>query len=233
MAVPTGPVDIVNRALDACGLEAIGDLGEGTKAARAALRVYDPTLRQLLSAAHWNFARKQFALARLGDDNTPLPRGWSYMYEWPTDCVHFRHVLVSGIMCAQPAPFVVTNLDWPVDLASEWWLVEGHDPESVRVILTNQAGAVGVYTGLMQYPDAWDPLFEEAMVAALAAKIAMPCISDKALARQVRQENTLIARAALDAALVRDGNEGWTVHDWVPDWLAVRTGGAPWYPGVY
>ena len=67
MSAPTQPVDIVNRALDECGVEALGDLEEGSPAARAATRIYTPTLRQLLSGAHWNFARKEFQMVLLAD----------------------------------------------------------------------------------------------------------------------------------------------------------------------
>ena len=36
--MPTLPVDIVNRAFDECGLDAIGDLTQGSKEARVAER---------------------------------------------------------------------------------------------------------------------------------------------------------------------------------------------------
>jgi hypothetical protein len=96
--MPTTPVDIVNRALDECGVEEIGDLDEGSKAARAATRIYWPTLRQLLSAAHWNFARKQESLMLLADVSgqnavaTDVTTPWAYMYEWPVNAVHARFV---------------------------------------------------------------------------------------------------------------------------------------------
>jgi hypothetical protein len=85
------------------------------------------------------------------------------------------------------------------------------------------------------YPDAWDPLFEQAMVSALACRLAMRIITDKKFAREVRSDNAQLARQALDAARVRDGNEGWTVQDHTPDWIRARTScGLGWAggPGV-
>lgn len=252
----TLPADICNRALDECGLETIGDIQEGSPNANALLRIYEPTLRQLLAAANWNFARKQTSLVLMADANgtyttlTDVPAPWGYMYEWPTDCVHARWVpatignqqttqdgtivnTVPWSAWSSPSPFLVTSAPRLNDPASRWDLIEGHDPEQTRVILSNYYGAQLIYTGLMQYPDAWDPLFEQAMVSALAARAAMPLIKDKAFARQIRMDNIQIAKAALDTARVRDGDEGWNVSDHTPDWIRVRTSGIAWSgPGV-
>ena len=251
--MPTLPSDVVNRALDECGLDEIGDMDEGSPAARAAVRIYTPTLRQLLSAVHWNFARKQNALVLMADvsgiyiSNTDVPGPWCYMYEWPVDCVHARFVpatdgqnvdaqgnLITNLAAWNaPSPFLVASANRINDPAGNWGDVEGHDPEQTRVILSNQIGASLVYTGIMQYPDAWDPLFEQAMVAVLSARLAMPLIPDKKLARVVRADNIQIAREALNAARIRDGNEGWTVQNHTPDWIRARTEGSNWWgPGV-
>lgn len=258
--MPTLPVDIVNRALDECGIEAIGDLDDGSKEARAAQRIYWPTLRQMLSAALWNFARKQQQLVLLADRSGQLsafgdvPSPWGYMYDWPDNCVHARFVpagppatATSGVPIFPtqtaisiqrsniPIPFLVTSANRPNQITSNWYDVEGHDPEQTKVILTNHSNAQLIFTGMMQYPDAWDALFEQAMVAALAARLAMPLINDKKFAIAVRRDNVGIARAALDTARVRDGDEGWTVNDHLPDWLAARVGGGGWAydgPGV-
>lgn len=237
--MPTLPVDIVNRAMDECGLEEIGDLEDGSPAARAAERIYTPTLRQLFCAAHWNFARAQMPLVLIGDRTgldhpfTDVPAPWSYMYDWPIDALHARFVPYNDSAWAAPQPFLVTSALIPNPQESEWYLTEGHDPDQTRVIVSNHLNAALVCTKLMQYPDAWDPLFEQAMVATLAARLAMPLIKDKGFARQVRADNISLARGALDAARVRDGNEGWTVQDHTPDWIRARTSGAMWGgPGV-
>lgn len=245
--MPTRPEDVVNRALDECGIDEIGDLYEGSKASKAALRIYDPILRQLHSAVHWNFARRQQQLVLRGDvsgqynTNTVVASPWSYMYEWPVDAVHARYIQRRGATSldtttmepigaqpawSAPAPFLVGDAPLPNDVDSDWGAVEGHNPESTRVIFTNELGAILVFTGLIQYPDAWDPLFEQAMVACLAARLAMPLIEDKDVALAIRRDNIAIAREALGSARVRDGNEGWTVVDHTPDWIRARTNGA-------
>src|SRR5436190_23860943 len=98
MPGPTLPVDLINEALDECGLEAIGDLDDGSKTANVARRIYDPTLRGLLAGAPWNFARRFENLVLLADASgqnstfTDVDPPWSYMYEWPIDCVHARYI---------------------------------------------------------------------------------------------------------------------------------------------
>jgi hypothetical protein len=251
--MPTLPVDIINRARDECGVDALAEMDE------AANRIYWPVLRQMHSAAHWNFARKQESLSILADVSGQLiaardvPAPWCYMYEWPVDCVNARFVpmtylptyaapaipifsdgsqaLPTNFGSNSPTPFIVASAPRPNDIASQWYDVEGHDPEQTRVILSMQPNATLVYTGLMMYPDAWDPLFEQAIVSGLACRMAMSVIPDKKFARVVRADNAQLARSALDAARVRDGNEGWTVQNHTPDWIRARTGYAMGWDG--
>jgi hypothetical protein len=251
MPGPTIPVDLINEALGECGLDPIGDLDDGSAAANVALRIYDPTLRELHAGAPWNFARRQENMVLLADISgeqsvyTDVAAPWAYMYEWPIDCVHARWVPGNGTQTSitvppifsstpnlipstpawnYPTPFQVSSSDRPNDVATDWYLIEGHDPEHTKVVLSNMSGASLIYTGLMQYPDAWDALFRRAMVAALSARLAMPLIKDRKEARVIRGDNIAIARDALTAARVRDGDEGWTVADHTPDWIRARTG---------
>ena len=184
-------------------------------------------------------------------NNRVVPEPWAYGYEWPNDCVHMRQVLALNAHALDPsgaplyasggaplhrawgnlamagaAPFAVSDMPWPNDVASDWPLVEGHSPESTRAVLTDQLGAVAVYTGLVQYPDSWPPLFKRAVVATLAGRIALTAVPDKPAARALRGDMAAIARDALVEARVQDANEAWTVRDHIPDWIAARSGGA-------
>ena len=247
--MPTEADDVINEALDSIGVSPIGDLDDGSQAAIVARRQYDPLLRSLHAAAPWNFARRQRQLDLRGDasgqyiNNKLVPVPWSYLYEWPNDCVHMRYVLDLGAYALdesgaplyaqpawnRPAPFLVTDAPLPNDVNGSWSEVEGHSPESTRVIVCNQLGAVAVYTGLVQYPAAWDPGFRQAFVASLAARLAMAVIEDKRVALAVRNDQLKIASETLIEARVRDGNEGWTIQDHTPDWIRARTNSGAWY----
>lgn len=260
-ATPTIPVDVVNEALDEIGIAAIGALTDGTPAANAAARIYWRTLRGVLSAAPWNFARMEIPLTLLGSNGAPNtspinpnppqvfgnppPQPWIYMYDWPVDCVHLRYVPSVGTIQQTPtgqpiippntptanawwgpAPFLVHS--YPLPNASGWDDIEGHDPDSTKVILTNVCNAHAVYTAMKQYPDAWDALFQKAFSLTLAAQLCMPCIKDRKEAMAVRRDTRALAVEALNEARVRDGNEGWTVIDHTPDWIRNRAGYTGW-----
>lgn len=100
MAGGMTPADIANQALDRIGWpESIADLEEGTDAAQVCLRFYGECLKQLLRAAHWNFARKQAPLTLLADASgntanvgTVVPFNWLYEYALPTDSAKFRFI---------------------------------------------------------------------------------------------------------------------------------------------
>lgn len=213
------PTDVANRALDEIGVPAIGDITEHA----VCLRTYDPTLRQLHAAALWNFAKRTQTLHAI-DSTLVTPR--LYVYEWPIDCVHPRH-----LNWRWPVPFEIADYPLPNPAGSDWQQIEGHSPESTRVILCNLPNAELVYTGLVQFPSMWDPLFEEAMVRTLAAKWAMPLRGgvdvspeDKKFVLQLRRDNIELARMALETARVRDANEG---HNFMPtvdaEWITARS----------
>lgn len=101
------PADVVNRSLDALpGVgKTIGDIDtDGTTESEAARRIYGPTLRQLLRAAHWDWARKRSPLFLLGDATGQSPQAsqfveypWIYAYAWPNDCVGVRWLPWTGV----------------------------------------------------------------------------------------------------------------------------------------
>ena len=99
------PADIINRALDALGTgKTIGSMVDGTTESEAGRRIYGPTLRQLLRAANWAFARKRAPIQLLGDSTGQTPTvgtqvepPWLYVYAWPIDGVRARWLPWNGI----------------------------------------------------------------------------------------------------------------------------------------
>lgn len=88
------------------------------------------------------------------------------------------------------------------------------------VILTNTAMAIGNYTKRVDDLDLWSAQARQALISALAGYLAIPLSGDKSLANMlVQQANRVIAEARAS-----DGNEGYTVQDTLPDWIAVRSG---------
>jgi hypothetical protein len=104
----------------------------------------------------------------------------------------------------------------------DWWNQSGTSPAGTTVVLTNVYNAWGIYTALMMYPNMWDALFRDAMVAYLASTIALAISKDKKLGKALRDDQIMIAKAKITQARITDGNEGWFSTDHVPDFIRTR-----------
>lgn len=89
---------------------------------------------------------------------------------------------------------------------------------SQRVILTNQEFALLNYIKQVTDPNVMDPLFQDAWVTILGARLVMALVGDKELANiKVQEANRYIIEARK-----ADGNEALTVNDITPDFIRVR-----------
>jgi len=80
-------VEIVNRALTLIGASPIVSLDDDTKNARITNRIYDSTLKDILSETHWNFATKRVLLATLAVTQAWTYAGEAYTYQLPSDII--------------------------------------------------------------------------------------------------------------------------------------------------
>lgn len=91
-------------------------------------------------------------------------------------------------------------------------------PAPQRVIVTDQPNAILAYVQQVTDPNVMDPLFQDAWAAALGSRLAMALTGNKDVANlAIMRANDLIAEARK-----ADGNEGLTVNDVTPDWIAAR-----------
>jgi len=89
---------------------------------------------------------------------------------------------------------------------------------SQRVILCNQEFALLTYLKQITDPNVMDPLFQDAWVSILGARLVMALVGDKQLANLKVQQ----ANASIIEARKADGNEALTVNDVTPDFIRVR-----------
>lgn len=237
-------LSVCNRALLAVGARTqISSVipSDGSVEANACAVLFQPTFEQLGRTAQWNCLGQQQTLSLLGaaqgtpenasGTSLPLPpTPWLYAYAYPADCLNLRYIVPS-----YPANSGSTPL-FPVNVAAPTWLPsDGQIPYKiqtvnfgngpVKCVLTNQDMAQAVYTLNNPNPAAWDSLFQEAMVAALGAFLVPALSLDLALLdRCIKQ-----AEAAIAIARAKDGNEGVTTMDHLPDWMQARLGGTGWY----
>lgn len=248
----TGPVDITNRALQAIGTRStIASMTEGSNESNNASLCYAATRQQLIRSAPWNFCTATATLALLksapGTTETPLypasgvwstaypPPGWAYEYAYPADCLRARRVVpnYSFAGAAGGVPFFPSGAgsdmsfwDRPgVRFQVTTDLDVANNP--FTCILTNADQAILCYLRDVAVEDVWDPMFVEAMVSALAGKLALSLTSDRALSQAAYQD----ADRTIMAARAADANEGTTVIDVPVEWIT-RGHGASWQSGV-
>ncbi len=193
----TSVTELANQALRRIGYKTeIGYIFEGSEASRAALTLYGQTRDDILRSKDWPFARRSVALALLktapvgGYGLTPWtnaspPAPWIYEYAYPTDCVEMRSV--------RPTPTIIVEMDPQPNV-----FVEGSDTSVTpsKVVLTNLANALAVYTGRITDMTQWEPMFTEAFVDAFGRRLAAALgASADAVKMQYQLEQTSAAAA--------------------------------------
>lgn len=241
-------LNIWNRACAAIGTRtSIAGLNEDSNEARQCALLYDGVRDQLLSTARWNFARGMATLTLLkaapgtperpATTNTPLTWNatmpqipWLYSYAYPAEAIVIQRI---------PLQVTVFNGDVPLTTApSPMWfpyqnpvasarfaVAQDVDPVTgnpIKNILTNVPQAVGVFTRETTDTTVFDSQFTEALVMALAGRLAIPLTGDKTM----EKNKYAIANNYILQARASDGNEGISTADHLPDWIQARTGGA-------
>lgn len=79
--------EIVNKALTLIGAAPITSLSDSTNNARIMNRIYDSSLRSILSECCWNFATKRKLLAISAETLTWYDTGVTVVYAKPSDCI--------------------------------------------------------------------------------------------------------------------------------------------------
>lgn len=230
-------VNICNRALQSIATRTqISSLTEGSVEANNCNLIYADTRDEVLSMAHWNFAKKFDYLSLLKQaPGTPgglasatqwsaafPPPGWLYEYAYPSDAVSIRSVVQQPVNAYVGTPFTSngqSSYPYLVGGGSRFEVVTDFvSGGQANVIVTNQYQAIGIYTMRVTNTGLFSPLFVEALVQALAAKLSLALSGNVGLAEtKFAQANAMIM-----AARAEDANEGLTVIDNVPDWLAIR-----------
>jgi hypothetical protein len=238
----TSETDIANLALDACSnRNVIGDLTEDSVEAQAARRNFGPTRDQILRAARWGFANKIDLLTLLkaapgtpeGPTTTtstwtsaaPMPP-WLYSYAYPSDALAVWRILPQLGNAPQGIPiFPYANygmMPGSLQLETSTRFNVGSDKDGggnqIKIVLTNTTQAMAIYCVSVSDPNLWDALFAEAMVKALASKLALSLSGDKGM----HKINAQAANDAIIMARVANANEEVVTTDRDADWINAR-----------
>jgi hypothetical protein len=226
----------------------IASLDEGSNESIQVKLLLEPLRDELLRMAPWNCARNFINLSLIcaapGTPENPTaaplvwdkgipPPPWTYEYAYPSDCLRPVYIVPqfsTGFSSGVPITTAVTGgapAFWNGPPVRFQVSIDQIDPKSgkptalgldQRVILTNQEAAILCYVRRVVNPDVWDDQFQQALVAALGARLAIALTGEKGLAQmQVQMANEFIRQAR-----VTDGNEGLTINDVTPDWIRTR-----------
>lgn len=240
MTASSSVVSLANRALFQAGARAsISSLTEDSTEANAVNLLWLPTFEQLARVAPWNCLREQGTLtlvaAAIGTPENPNsdppfpPTPWLYSYQTPANNLDIRYLLPSQV---NNTPTGMVPISTVANMAPIWVpgaydipfaVANGRDAggNAINVILTNLSQAQAVYTVNEPNPIIFDSLFEQAFVSSLAVFLT----AGLTLNLPLMKLSIGIADSAIAQARVRDGDEGSTSQDRVPDWMRARTTG--------
>lgn len=172
--VISSPEDVINASLGRIGYPLrIGSIFDGSEAAKAALDIYGQTRDEMMRDGEWEFVERNLnavllKMAPAGGyfvpwdpvNNPPVP--WAYEYAYPEDCLKVRNVRTAPIFLVevdpQPSLFSIYN--------------DNAYTPARRTVLSNTANAILVYAGRVTDPLTWPVGFTEALIAALARRLA-------------------------------------------------------------
>lgn len=184
--------DLVNMALDEIGYSKhVGDIYEGSPAARVALEIYGQSRDELLQMGEWPFAQREVVLTVVGGQTAPTP--WVYEFNYPADCLRIKYI--------RPGPLTggtINNDPQPV-LFRPWNDQRPGTP--IRAILCSLASPVLIYIGKVTDPGTWPPEFIKALVRHLAEQMAFMLPQSP---ETTKAAIALSQRAASDAMSVDD-----------------------------
>jgi hypothetical protein len=195
----SSPADVVNLALVRIGFQMrIGNLYDGSKAAKKALDIYAQTRDELLRQDDWAFAERNISMSLLkqappggyvsvGGWSPQYPSiPWVFEYTYPDDCLKVRAIKAEPVFIQEfnPQPVVYS-------VENDKFLTP---PQ--KVILCNIPSAILTYTGQITDPTDWEANFVEALAAALGRRLAPALVgldatklaaSDEAVSMKVAQ----------------------------------------------
>jgi hypothetical protein len=179
------PADVINLSLVMLGHPGrVGNLYDGSMPAKKALDIYAETRDEVLRVKDWAFALRQVA----GVTTSPLTTvsGWAYSWNYPSDCLRVRSV----------APLTIAAADY--DPQPVLWTIFNDQTQSppTKVILSQITPVKINYVGQITDMTTWEPLFVNALVQALCAKLG-PSLRNE-IAPQINVEAAISEATSAD-----------------------------------
>lgn len=159
-------IEICNLALYRIGANPIVSLTGSTRESVVCNNLYAFALAAVLRDHDWAFARKYATLALLNETHPE----WGYVYAYPSDCAAARRIFNSASREDRD------QIPFDVGLS-----VTGNQ----QTVLTDQVGAVLIYTASVTNTAAFDAIFCDALAWRLAAEAVQPLRAQTELSQAV------------------------------------------------
>lgn len=157
--------DLLNKALTLVGAAPIASIDDDTNNARILSRVYEITLRSILSETKWNFATKRANLSQVSVTLDWYDTSEIYVYQKPNDMIR-----VFGLSST-----------------SATWREEGD------YIISDTSGLGIRYVYYLDVPSKYPGYFIDAFVDRLAADVAYAIVNSSSLGEQMMKKHETIS----------------------------------------
>jgi hypothetical protein len=191
-------VGICNLALSHLSADLINSLSDATKEARQCNLLYESARDFVLQDHPWGFSERRVELSLLSEQ----PIGYSYAYQYPTECLLARKIY-QEIKTAKPINFeeqIQENL-------------------TSRMIVTDQADAVLVYTAKITDTNVFSPVFTTTLSWKLASDLAKPITGKASVSLAMLQ----IYNAYRNRAVIADATESRSSVETENDFIKARS----------
>ena len=151
--------DMLNKALTQVGANPIVSIDDDTNNARILSRVYEISLRSILSECKWNFATKRASLTLSTDTLDWYETGRTYVYQKPIDMIRI----------------------WDPSSNNVSWKEEGD------YIISDTSGLGLRYVYYLDVPSKYPAYFVDAFIDRLCSEIAYAIVNSSTLAIQFKE----------------------------------------------
>lgn len=101
--------ELINKSLTLVGANAITNIDDDTNNARIVSRVYEISLRSILSECKWNFATQRELLAEVDTDLEWYYTGETYIYQKPINCIRIFGVNDEDAMWREEGDYIISD----------------------------------------------------------------------------------------------------------------------------
>lgn len=221
-------VQICNEAISDLPAHPITGIDDSRTEARECNRHLNGVVADLLGIHDWTFVRRRVPLAAIPNDREGE---WAYAYALPDEIVSPIALVRDRSASSVPGIVITPMLYWPVASVGyeliDYTLADG-------ALYTNLEAAILEYSVDAIEPNKWHPLFAQAVIRLLAARIYRPILGEKADTREwvIKQQS---AERALKEAIADDLNRfPRRRKEFIPEAAAARGGcaygGVAWRP---